>query len=61
VIRALARWLTFLRVVRGEVRPRVLKNDWARVQRLQTLAARRVHQSQLPPGHSAGRIFGDTQ
>jgi hypothetical protein len=61
VIRALGRWLTFLRIVRGEVRPHVLKNDLARVRRLQASTARRVHLSQLRPGQTAGRTFGDTQ
>jgi hypothetical protein len=61
VIRALARWLAFLRIVRGDLRPHVLKNDLARVRRLQASAARQVHLSQLRPGQVAGRTFGDTQ
>lgn len=60
MIRALIRWLTFLLSVYGDPKPYVLKNDVARVRRLQRAAAIRHNLSQLRPGQPAGRTFGDT-
>lgn len=60
MIRALRRWLAFLRTIYGDRRPYVLKNDLARVRRRQQAAAIRHHLAQLRPGQVAGRTFGDT-
>ncbi len=60
MIGLLRRWLAFLSTVYGDRRPYVLKNDLARVRRLQRAAAMRHHLSQLRPGQPAGPTFGDT-
>jgi hypothetical protein len=62
MIRALGRWLTFLRMMRGQP-PHVLRSDVARVRRRQQAAAREAFLSRQHPGQRvfAGRDFGDTQ
>ncbi|ALL14290.1 hypothetical protein AQ619_13570 [Caulobacter henricii] len=62
MIRALGRWLKFLRLMRGAA-PHVLQNDLARVRRRQQAAAREAFLSRQHPAQRvfAGRDFGDTQ
>jgi len=62
VIRALGRWLAFLRLMWGE-QPHVLRNDVDRVRRRQQTAAREAFLSRQHPGQRvfAGRDLGDTQ
>lgn len=47
MIRALRRWLTFLREIRGEPEPRVLRNSVDRVRRLQRRVAQQANRNPL--------------